>query len=223
MLKRFFDITLAAVVLLLTSPFMLVAAIAIKLDSPGPVFYKAKRAGLGGRPFLMLKLRTMVTGLDSVDKRVTAENDTRITPVGKWLRKTKLDEFPQFWNVLVGDMSIVGPRPEDWDIVQNHYTPEQMRTLDVRPGIASYAEVLWYPDLTYHDPPPPNVPIQTWYIERHMPAQLTESLRYIEEQNLLLDLWILLQTAYCVVVFSFFSPQKRPLPETPAHPVAEAP
>ena len=150
---------------------------------------------------------------------MTAENDNRITHSGHWLRKTKLDEFPQFWNVLIGDMSVVGPRPEDWDIVQNHYTEQQMRTLEVRPGIASYAEVMWYPDLTYHDPPPPNVPIQTWYIERHMPAQLNESLRYINERTFWLDMWVLLQTAYCVVVFSFFAPKKRPLSSTSTKPI----
>jgi|SRR5688572_1706698 len=211
--KRVFDIVVSASILFFICPLILLSGLAVKLTSPGPIFYRAKRAGLGGKSFEMLKLRTMVVGRDAVDRRVTEAQDDRITPVGKWLRKLKLDELPQFWNVLVGDMSIVGPRPEDWDIVQRYYTPEQWETLKVRPGIASLAEVRWYPDLTYHDPPPPGVPIQEWYIQRHMPAQLAESLRYVEQQSLGLDLKIILQTAFCILVYSWLPPEKQPLPE----------
>jgi lipopolysaccharide/colanic/teichoic acid biosynthesis glycosyltransferase len=211
--KRLFDIIVSLSVLCLIFPLILLSGLAIKLTSSGPIFYRAKRAGLGGKSFEMFKLRTMVVGRDAVDRRVTEAHDDRITRVGKWLRKLKLDELPQFWNVLVGDMSIVGPRPEDWDIVQHYYTPEQWETLKVRPGIASLAEVRWYPDLTYHDPPPPGVPIQEWYIQRHMPAQLAESLRYVEQQSLWLDLKIIFHTAFCILVYSWLPPEKQPLPE----------
>lgn len=211
MTKRIFDVAVAALLLLVTAPVLLLSAIAIKLTSPGPIFYRAKRAGLHGELFHMLKLRTMRIGLDSVDKRVTEANDSRITPVGAILRKCKFDELPQFWNVLKGEMSVVGPRPEDWDIVQNHYTERQMRTLDVRPGIASYAEVRWYPDLTYHDPPPANVPMQLWYVERHMPVELEESLRYVEEQSLWLDMKIIFQIARNVLLYSVVQPEKQPV------------
>ena len=211
MSKRLFDIIMALVALLITWPLILIGAIAVKMTSPGPTFYRAKRAGKYNQQFDMFKLRTMRIGLDTVDKRVTEEDDPRITPAGNLLRKTKLDELPQFWNVLIGEMSIVGPRPEDWDIVQSYYTEEQMRTLDVRPGIASLAEVRWYPDLTYHDPPPAGVPIQEWYLERHMPAQLNESLRYVEEQTIWLDIKIIAQTAFNILVHSWLPQERRPL------------
>ena len=174
-------------------------------------FYRAKRAGLGGKPFYMLKLRTMRIGMDSPDRRVTAAQDERITPAGIWLRKFKIDELPQFWNVLRGEMSIVGPRPEDWEIVEQHFTPEQRRLFEVRPGIAALADVRWYPDLTYHDPPPEGIPIQEWYLKRHLPVQVAEGLRYIEQQSFLLDIKILALTVYCVIFYSLIPPKKQPL------------
>ncbi len=211
MIKRLFDVVFALCALLVTWPLILIGALAVKLTSPGPAFYRAKRAGLAGKPFEMLKLRTMRVGLDTPDRRVTGENDDRITPVGALLRKFKIDELPQFWNVLRGEMSIVGPRPEDWDIVERYYTPEQRRTLEVRPGIASPVDVHWYPDMTYHDPPPPGVSIQEHYLRRHMPVQLAEALRYVEQQSLLLDLKVIAQTIFCVAVRSWLPPKKQPL------------
>ena len=211
MIKRLFDVAFSLGVLLITWPLIAVSALVVKGTSDGPAFYRAKRAGLGGRPFDMFKLRTMYVGLDTPDRRVTAAHDDRITPVGRVLRKLKLDELPQFWNVLRGDMSVVGPRPEDWDIVQRYYSAEQRRTLTVRPGIVSPVEVRWYPDLTYHDPPPEGTPIQQWYLERHMPAQLDEALRYVEKQSMLLDLAVIAKTVYCILVFSLLPPKRQPL------------
>ena len=115
-MKRLFDIVIASLALLVTCPLILIGALAVKLTSPGPAFDLAKRAGLAGKPFYMLKLRSMRIGADALDRRVTAARDDRITAVGALLRKFKIDELPQLWNVLRGDMSIVGPRPEDWDI-----------------------------------------------------------------------------------------------------------
>lgn len=145
MIKRLFDVVFAACVLMIAWPLILIGSLAAKLTSPGPAFYRAKRAGLGRKPFDMLKLRTMYVGADTPNRRVTAERDERITPVGAFLRKLKLDELPQFWNILRGEMSIVGPRPEDWDIVEGYYTPEQRRVLKVRPGIAALADVRLVP------------------------------------------------------------------------------
>jgi len=125
------------------------------------------------------------------------------------LRKFKIDELPQFWNVLRGDMSVVGPRPEDWDLVQECYTPDQRRILDVRPGIASPVDVRWYPDLTYHDPPPEGVSMQDWYVARHLPIQVAEGLRYAEEQTAWLDLRVIAQTIFCVLARSWWLPKKR--------------
>jgi lipopolysaccharide/colanic/teichoic acid biosynthesis glycosyltransferase len=189
--KRFFDVVVAASALLVTWPLIALGALATKLTSPGPAFYRSRRAGWHGRPFDMLKLRTMRDRADTPDRKITAGKDDRITPLGGLLRKFKVDELPQFWNVLHGEMSIVGPRPEDWDIVQRHYTPAQARILDVRPGIASPVDVHWYPDLTYHDPPPDGVSIQDWYLSRHMPIQVAEGLRYVENQSFLLDLQVI--------------------------------
>jgi lipopolysaccharide/colanic/teichoic acid biosynthesis glycosyltransferase len=210
-IKRLFDILFASCVLFVTSPLILIGALAVKLTSPGPAFYKAKRAGLGGKPFYMLKLRTMRVYTDTSNRKITDAVDDRITPVGKWLRKLKIDEFPQFWNVLIGDMSIVGPRPEDYDIVQTYYTAEQRRILKVRPGITSPVEVRWYPDLTYHDLPPEGVSIQEHYLKRHLPIQVNEGLRYVERQNIFLDLQIIFQTFYCILIHSWLPPKKQSL------------
>jgi len=209
--KRLFDILVASVALVLTCPLILAGAIAIKLTSQGPILYRASRAGRDGKRFTMFKLRTMRCGTDSSDMRVTAQHDERITPVGSILRKFKIDELPQFWNVLRGELSIVGPRPEDWEIVQRHYTEGQRRIFQLRPGIASLADVRWYPDLTYHDPPPTGVPIQDWYVARHLPAHVAEGIRYIEQQSFWLDLKILAETAFCVLVRSWIPPRQKPL------------
>lgn len=211
MSKRIIDIAAALFALALMWPLIVAGAIAIKVSSKGPVFYKAKRAGLEGKPFSMYKLRTMRVGTDYANRRVTAHSDDRITAVGALLRRFKIDEMPQFWNVVRGDMSIVGPRPEDWDIVERHYTAEQRRSLEIRPGVTSAAEIRWYPDLAYHDPPPTGVHIQEWYLRRHLPVRLTEELQYMDNQNMLLDLKLVGQTIYRVLVNSWLPPRKQPI------------
>jgi len=209
MTKRLFDIVVAACALAVTSPLILLGAAAVKLTSRGPAFYRSKRAGLGGRPFEMLKLRTMRISSDTPDRKITASRDDRVTSVGRVLRKFKVDELPQFWNVLRGDMSIVGPRPEDWDIVQRHYTAAQRRVLEVRPGIASPVDVYWYPDLTYHDPPPEGVAMQEWYVARHLPLQVAGGLQYVRERTALLDLKVIVQTMGCVLARSWAPPRRE--------------
>jgi lipopolysaccharide/colanic/teichoic acid biosynthesis glycosyltransferase len=213
--KRPFDVILATIALIVTGPLILLAALAVKLTSAGPAFYRARRAGQGGRPFHMLKLRTMRIGTDSADRKITAEVDDRITFVGRWLRKFKIDEMPQFWNVLRGDMSVVGPRPEDHDIVERYFTPAARRTLDTLPGIASPVDVCWYPDLTRHDPPPPGVDVQDHYLRRHLPLQIAEALRYVDRQGLLVDLGVILRLFLCVGASLVRSPRQRPLPSDP--------
>jgi len=211
MTKRAFDIIVSSCVLTITWPLIVVGALAVRLTSPGPIFYRARRAGRDGKLFHMLKLRTMRVGMDSPDRRITEDNDDRITPAGQVLRKFRIDELPQFWNVLRGEMSIVGPRPEDWDIVQNHYTAEQRQILQVPPGIVSPADVYWYPDLTYHDPPPQGVGLQEYYIQRHLPAKLDREADYIERQSLLVDISVVAQTVFCVLVHSWLPPRRRSL------------
>jgi lipopolysaccharide/colanic/teichoic acid biosynthesis glycosyltransferase len=212
LVKRCLDVVIASTALVLAGPLILIGAFLVKLTSRGPAFYRAKRAGLGGEPFAMFKLRTMRIGTDSADRKVTADGDDRITSVGRWLRKFKIDELPQFWNVLRGDMAIVGPRPEDWDIVEQHYTAEQRRALEVRPGIASPVDVQWYPDLTYHDPAPDGVPMQEHYLSRHLPVQVAGAIRYVDRQSLLVDFEVILRLVFCVLVRSWLPAPRHPLP-----------
>jgi len=211
MIKRLIDIIVASCVLLITCPLILISALLIKITSPGAALYKSKRAGKDGRLFYMMKLRTMRTDMGLAGRKITDADDDRVTPSGKWLRKLKIDELPQFWNVIRGEMSIVGPRPEDYDLVQQYYTPEQRRSLQVRPGIASPVEVRWYPDMTYHDPPPEGVPTQEHYLSRHLPAQVSEALRYVERQSILLDLKVIAQVLYCILIYSWRPPKKKPV------------
>src|SRR5688572_13708083 len=138
MVKRLFDIVAAAAALVLAAPLIGAAAIGIKLSDRGPVFFRARRVGYLGREFTMLKLRTMKADPERADGPViTGHQDDRITAIGKFLRRTKIDELPQLFNILRGDMSVVGPRPEDPAIVREHYSTPDLETLGVRPGLAS--------------------------------------------------------------------------------------
>jgi len=142
--KRVFDIFVAIVGLLLLAPIFLIIVMLLKRESPGPVFYRGKRAGRGGRPFKILKFRTMYERPESYQgPRVTARDDDRITPLGHWLRDTKINELPQLINVLIGDMSMVGPRPEDFEIAMKWPEEAKHEILSVRPGITSPASIIY--------------------------------------------------------------------------------
>ncbi|NQT84639.1 sugar transferase [bacterium] len=138
--KRFLDIILSAGILVFFSPILLFLAFAVKITSPGPIFFLGERIGRGGNPFRMIKFRTMVGDAEKLGPTVTAEGDPRVTRIGRLLRRTKLDELPTLSNVLRGEMSIVGPRPETapWIAL---YTPEERRVLLLQPGITSLATV----------------------------------------------------------------------------------
>jgi lipopolysaccharide/colanic/teichoic acid biosynthesis glycosyltransferase len=149
--KRLLDVVGSVVGLLVTAPLSLAIAVLIRLDSPGPVLFRQTRVGLNGRPFTIVKFRTMVVGADREWAPPTSsdalasfyfqdDQDQRITRVGRFLRRTSLDELPNLWNVLVGDMSLVGPRPEVPEIVAL-YTPEQRERLSMKPGITGLAQV----------------------------------------------------------------------------------
>ena len=139
-MKRLFDIFASGVGLVVLSPLFLIVAVWIKLDSTGPVFYRQVRVGKGNQDFKIFKFRTMRIGSDRGSLITVGGRDPRITTSGYFLRKTKIDELPQLINVLIGDMSLVGPRPEVRHYV-NYWTPEQMRVLDVRPGITDPASI----------------------------------------------------------------------------------
>ena len=142
-MKRAFDVCVAAAALVVLSPVLVVIAAAIKLRSTGPVLYFGSRVGRNGVPFRMCKFRTMVVNADKIGGPSTSDDDARMTPIGSLMRRYKLDELPQLWNVLVGEMSLVGPRPEVRQEVDK-YTPEERQLLTVRPGITDYASIRFH-------------------------------------------------------------------------------
>jgi len=201
MLKRAFDFIVSLLVILIASPFWLSVAIAIKLDSPGPVFHRATRIGKAGRPFTLYKFRTMVADAASRGPGITQQDDPRISRVGRFLRKLKIDEMPQLINVLKGDMSLVGPRPEDPRYVA-HYTAEQRGVLSVRPGMASPAFIKYRHEEEVLAAA--GADLEHIYLTQIMPDKLRMDLEYIEQQSFLGDLTILAQAAV-----SLFTPGDR--------------
>jgi len=143
MIKRLFDVLLSVLVLVAASPVLAAAMLAIWSHDGGPALYRAARVGRGNRDFRMLKLRSMTVGAEHRGAASTGRSDARITPVGRFLRRTKLDELPQFWNVLVGEMSVVGPRPNSRRGGVDRYTPAELRLLSVRPGITDLASIVF--------------------------------------------------------------------------------
>jgi lipopolysaccharide/colanic/teichoic acid biosynthesis glycosyltransferase len=184
-LKRSFDILISAVSLtLLGLPFAIIA-LAIKLFSKGPIFYRQQRIGRGEQPFCLYKFRTMHVRANG--PLITVEGDPRITRVGRILRRWKLDELPQLWNVLRGDMSIIGPRPEVEQLVR-YYTPEQKRLLEQTPGLAGLSQLV-YPheaDVLQGCPNPEEV-----YRQHLMPKKLTVDLEYERNRTFWSDLLLL--------------------------------
>ena len=190
--RRLLDISVAALVLLVLGPFFLLISLLIRRDSPGPAFYRGPRLGLGGKEFGMLKFRTMYSdGRSANGAKVTAQDDSRITPLGKWLRETKINELPQFWNVLVGEMSLVGPRPEDPEIVRTWSEEERQVLLSVRPGITSPATVLYRDEEALLSAS--NV-LQA-YLQDILPTKLRMDMLYVRNRSLTSDLDVLLWTA----------------------------
>ncbi len=194
--RRMLDVVVALLGLLLPAPLWLGLALAVKLQDGGPVFYRARRVGQGGRPFCLYKFRTMIVAADRQGPGITAGGDPRITRLGRLLRRTKLDEMPQLLNVLRGEMSLVGPRPEDPRYVAL-YTPEQQAVLQARPGITSAASLAFRHEeslLVGADP-------ETQYRTVVMPAKLALDLAYLQRRTPLSDLGLILRTV--AVMFQF--------------------
>ena len=175
-MSRALDVVLAAVLLVVAAPLLALAALAIRLESRGPVFYRQRRVGRYGRPFELWKLRTMVPGAESMGAGVyVLEGDPRITRVGRLLRRFSFDELPNLLNVLKGDMALVGPRPTVQEQV-DRYTERQLRRLEVKPGITGWAQINGRTSLPW----PERIELDVWYVEH---------------RSLRLDLRILARTA----------------------------
>ncbi|MBA3872236.1 MAG: sugar transferase [Anaerolineae bacterium] len=188
-IKRGFDISVSAAGLFILSPLLLILAICVKVSSPGTVLYRGKRVGQYGHEFEILKFRSMFIDADKIGPAVTGAGDKRITTVGRLLRRTKLDELPQLWNVLIGEMSIVGPRPESPKYVAL-YTSEQHNVLSVRPGITSPASVQY----RYEESMLTGGDWEQKYIDEIMPHKLAIDLTYVHNSDILCDIKILWQT-----------------------------
>ncbi len=181
--KRFFDILVSLLFLIVLSPLMLITALAIKLDSKGPVIFKQERLGLGGKVFLIYKFRSMCENAEHMGTgQYSFADDMRVTKVGKILRATSIDELPQLVNILKGEMSFIGPRPpltyHPWNI--SEYTDEQLRMFEVRPGITGWAQVNGRKHTEWHE-------------------RIRLNVYYVENMSLFLDIKILFMTVFSVL------------------------
>lgn len=194
MTKRLFDLLFAAFFLVLLSPLLAVIALWVSLDSPGGAFFHQVRVGKNQVPFRLLKFRTMKPMSEAAGLITVGAADNRITACGRILRKYKLDELPQLFNILAGDMSVVGPRPEVPKYV-NMYNEQQLRVFEVRPGLTDYASLEYFSEneLLAQSPDP-----EATYINEIMPAKLSLNLRYISEQNIATDVKIIWRTIQAI-------------------------
>lgn len=194
-MKRLFDILISGLGLLALSPLFIVVAVWIKVDSQGPVFYRQTRVGRGNKDFHLLKFRSMVSDADKSGLLTVGGHDSRVTRTGYFIRKYKLDELPQLINVFLGDMSLVGPRPEVRKYV-DMYTPEQLHVLDIRPGITDAASIKYRNEndlLAAADNP------EQYYIDVIMPDKLRINLEYVAHHSLIGDLKLIFDTFIAIL------------------------
>lgn len=194
MAKRALDLIAASLGLVLLSPLLAAICLWIKLDSPGPVLHRGQRVGKDGRPFHILKFRTMVANAAKLGPGITVGVDPRITRAGRFLRRTKLDELPQLINVVRGEMSLVGPRPEDPRYVA-YYTPEQRRVLGIRPGITSPASLIYRDESSLLA----GANSEQVYISQILPKKLAIELEYLPRYGFWNDLGVIFRTVWAVV------------------------
>ncbi|MHB8111266.1 MAG: sugar transferase [Syntrophorhabdaceae bacterium] len=211
--KRLFDLTFTVPGLFLLAPLFLIVALLIKFDSPGPVFFRQVRLGQFGRPFRIYKFRTMVDRREKSGLNITLGKDGRITKLGGILRKFKIDEFPQLINVLKGEMSLVGPRPEVPEYVKEYPPHARAVVLSVQPGITDFASIEYRDENlllgTAGDP-------EKIYLEQILPIKVAYYTKYVQESSLLLDLRLILATVKAVYCRKRITPRKtnkeHPLP-----------
>ena len=192
MINRAFDILFSLFAILISSPIIILAALIIKIENfNAPIIFQQQRGGLNQSYFFIFKFRTMTLNADKKGE-ITIGNDSRITKPGKWIRKFKIDELPQFFNVLKGDMSVVGPRPEVAKYIEL-YNSEQLKVLSVKPGITDYASIVYFEEnqlLGQSENP------EKTYTEVIMPNKLKLNLKYIKEKSLYVDLKIIFLTIF---------------------------
>ena len=192
---RFFDIVISLILLIILSPIFLLIFIVIKLDSKGSVIFRQERVGLNNTNFIMYKFRSMQMNTQKKSSLTLGDKDDRITGAGTFLRKWKLDELPQLWNVLIGDMSMVGPRPELRKYV-DYYTPSEMEILSVKPGITDIASLKYRDEAailgTQTDP-------ETYYIKKILPEKIQLNKIYFQKKNLQNYFWILFNTILSII------------------------
>lgn len=194
--KRTFDLVFAMIALLLLSPLFFLGSLLAKLQSKGPVFYKAKRVGKDEAIFEMYKFRTMIINADTLGGSLTTYRDTRITSIGRFLRWTKLDELPNLINVIKGEMSLIGPRPEAPDYVK-HYTEVQKQVLQVKPGMTGPSQLA---NRDEEEKLKGQQDAEHYYITELMPKKLALDLHYVATQSLASDIGWLLKTVWVVIV-----------------------
>jgi len=196
--KRLFDVVASSILIMILCPLFIVLAVLVKISSPGPVFFRQVRIGWGGEPFYIIKLRTMLADSEKLSRETAGGSDVRITPFGRFLRKYKLDELPQLFNVLTGDMSLVGPRPEI-PFYAARYRGEERIVFSVRPGITDVCS-LEFSDLdSIMDARGESTPAE-YYEKVIHPRKKEIQMRYVKEQTFLSDLRILFKTAWVVLL-----------------------
>lgn len=203
-MKRLFDILLSSLALIASSPILLLAIIGVRLTSRGPVFYNAKRIGKDCKLFHMYKFRTMVVGADK-HGAITTTSDRRVTTVGRILRATKVDELPQLINILKGEMTIVGPRPEDPSFVHHYYNDLDLKLLSMPPGLTCTGQLYNYL-YQANEPIPEGMTADVFYAENQLPRKLSCDMHYVKNQNLWYDIKLIFQTVIAMLRVLFGTP-----------------
>lgn len=195
LLKRLFDFIVAGIFLVLLLPFFVIIAILVKFTSKGPILYKQERVTTYGKTFKIFKFRTMVENADKIGSLVTLDNDKRITKVGRFLRRVRLDELPQLFNILLGQMSFVGTRPEVQKYV-DCYSEEMLATLLMPAGVTSLASISFKDEDKYLDS---NESVENVYINKILPDKMKYNLEYIENFNIFYDMKLMIKTVLAVL------------------------
>ncbi len=200
-LKRAFDILSTGIVLVTLLPLFIIVSFLVRRTSPGPAFFRQSRVGLNKHSFNLVKFRTMFVSSDRNRPQVTTRNDTRITSIGRMLRRTKIDELPELWNVFKGEMSLVGPRPEVPRYVA-FYKPEWDKVFNVRPGITDFSTLQFRDEESVLDIANDR---EKAYLDVVLPIKMQLSLKYVEERSFRVDFYIILQTVWSLTLGRFFA------------------